>query len=67
MNADYDFQMNRGLLILFNLFDASPDEAIEPFQYCTGDEKLREIRERYQVEGVAESGSSSIQRRIHIF
>jgi hypothetical protein len=56
MSSDYDLQMNRGLLILFDLFDASPDEAIEPFQYCTGDEKLREIREKYPVEGVAGAG-----------
>jgi hypothetical protein len=57
MSSDYDFQMNRGLLILFDLFDASPDEAIEPFQYCTGDEKLQEIRERYSVDRMAGEGN----------
>lgn len=57
MSSEFDFQMNRGLLILYNLFDTCPDENIEPFQYCTGDEKLGEIREKYPVDSVAGDGN----------
>jgi hypothetical protein len=49
--------MNRGLLILFDIFDACLDESVEPFQYCLGDAKLLEIREKYRVDEVAEGGN----------
>jgi hypothetical protein len=49
--------MNRGLLILFDNFDSCLDKNIESFQYCTGDKKLIEIREKYRVDEVAGNGN----------
>ena len=57
MNTDFDFQMNRGLLILFDDFDTGLDKNVEPFQYCTGDKNLMEIRQKYGVEDVAGNGN----------
>jgi hypothetical protein len=57
MSTDYDFQMNRGLLILFDGFNICLDNNLEPFQYCTGDKKLLEIREKYGVGDVAGNGN----------
>jgi hypothetical protein len=57
MKTDFNFQMNRGLLILFDNFDTCLDKNVEPFQYCTGDERLMEIREKYRIDDVAGDGN----------
>jgi hypothetical protein len=57
MSTEWDFQMNRGLLILFDIFDTCLDKNVEPFQYCIEDEKLKEIRGKYSVDEVAGNGN----------
>jgi hypothetical protein len=61
MSTDDDFKMYQGLLILFDTFDHCIDKDVTPFEYCTDDVELNEVREKYQVELAAGGGDELSQ------